>query len=118
MVLDLTAIAVRHTREDPLAVVAAHELHLGDAREVLSELVAVLSLLRTALVEPDLLEEVEIRFRTLARPRIACVVEASAIAGPGDASARRPALHTEDRLVAVLSRGDVDQMDVTALRPV
>jgi hypothetical protein len=115
VMLDLAAVTVGDEREDPLAVVAPPQLHLGDPREVFPERVGVGRVRRTELVEPDLLVEIEIHRRTFAAARITRVVEAAAVRAPRHAAPGGAALNARDRVALLLAGRDVEDVEIAAL---
>ena len=106
----VAAVAVLDEGEPPPPVHARAQKDLGDAGQVLAERVPVLSNRRAEIVEPDLLEEVEIFLWPLALTGIARVEETLAVGRPGGAPARRALLHERDHIAGFLPRLDIENV--------
>ena len=114
--LRLPAVPVLHERQDPLPVPPGVELHLGDAGELVAELLAVGRFGLTQLVEPDLLVEGQVRRGALAFPRVARVPEARTVAVPRQRAAGRAAVDAPDRLADRLHGRHVEDVGIAGLR--
>src|SRR5262249_27277379 len=82
-----TAVAFLHRGKQMLAVRRHVQENLGNAREILADLIAITLRGSTQLVVIDLLVEIHVLLRALAAARITRVIKAAAVRGPGDAAA-------------------------------
>src|SRR5882762_8970290 len=95
---ELTTVSVRHTRQQIAAVFRRAEFYFGNAREVLSDDIGVVTRRAAEFVKVNLLIEIHVFPGTFVVLRIAGVVKAARVFVPGDAASPRGILHARNYL--------------------
>ena len=100
---ELAAIAIRHRRQQPPAIMRSGQMNLRDARKIAAGGVGIFALRCPELVKINLLEEVQVGLGSLALVGIASIENPCAVGRPRCAAAAGGVLHTDDAVGQTLA---------------